>query len=643
MDSTNQIAQWPRSPKSWLWPAAAIAFLFVFYADGLRTWFVADDFAWLGLLRQVHGADDVFRILFGPAAQGTLRPFSDRGYFLLIESLFGPNSVAFKMVSFATMSADLVLVWWLVGRLTRSDWAAFTAMIAWTVNGAMSTALSWTATYGQLMCPLFLLSALVLFARYVETGDRRYWWAQLVVFFLGFGALEINIVYPVIAAAWILFAAGELSSERRRRLLLSVLPMFGLSVAFLVVHSVTVPYQKSGPYALHFDLRMAKTLFLYTRWSLVPAAWDHRTTSRFFGSHAQWAGYCLSAAVACGVGWLLWTELARRRFTVLFFATWYLATLGPLLPLSDHRTDYYLTIPLAGLAMLAGWGVACAQTAPVRARAAAAIAFLAYFGANVPVALAGARQWRERSEPVRGLVLGVEAAAAAHPGKVIAVDGLTQDLYRDSLGSHALYPFGVDSIYLAPGAERNLQPGHGITDPAEMALTPESTLRAIGTGQIRIYSPKQDHLKNVTQEYGKSLASHFAGGLPDRADAGNPLDAWLLGGGWFPVEEGVRWMNGRASVRLRGPAQAGSKVALEGHFAAGQLEKAPTRLSVSVGSDPVGTAEMRPGDTDFHVRFPLPDAWIGKPEVVFTIQVEPMNRIDGQDYGALFGKIAITR
>ena len=41
-------------------------------------WFQNDDFGWLGLPLEVSHPADVWRVLFSPAAQGTIRVFSER-------------------------------------------------------------------------------------------------------------------------------------------------------------------------------------------------------------------------------------------------------------------------------------------------------------------------------------------------------------------------------------------------------------------------------------------------------------------------------------------------------------------------------------------------------------------------------------
>src|SRR5580658_10318321 len=178
-------------PQTWstrtihlLWWLVPVVFLFWLYFDGLKTWFVADDFAWLGLIRDVHNRRDLFNVLFSPAAQGTIRPWSERGFFLLFESLFGLDSLPFRICVFITMAADVTLVAWIARRITGYRAAGFFAAVLWTASSALPTVMAWTSAYNEALCPFFLLTATALFIRYTETGRRVYWWWQLVVFIL---------------------------------------------------------------------------------------------------------------------------------------------------------------------------------------------------------------------------------------------------------------------------------------------------------------------------------------------------------------------------------------------------------------------------------------------------------------------------
>src|ERR1700691_3321228 len=159
-------------PQTWLdrmhrllWWLLPIACLFWLYSDGLKAWFMADDFAWLGLLRQVHASRSLLNALFAPEAQGTIRPWSDRGFFLLFETLFGLDSLPFRICVFITMAANLTLVAWITRRITASPVAGPLAAVLWTANASLSTVMAWSSAYNEALCPLFLLAALACFIR----------------------------------------------------------------------------------------------------------------------------------------------------------------------------------------------------------------------------------------------------------------------------------------------------------------------------------------------------------------------------------------------------------------------------------------------------------------------------------------------
>ena len=82
--------------------------------------------------------------------------------------------------------------------------------------------LGWACVYNQVHVRFFLLLAFYFLLRYIETGERRYNVWQWVVFLLGFGALELNVVYPALAAGYTLLCArkyfrGTLPHVRRFR------------------------------------------------------------------------------------------------------------------------------------------------------------------------------------------------------------------------------------------------------------------------------------------------------------------------------------------------------------------------------------------------------------------------------------------
>ncbi len=620
-----------RLPK-WTWWAVAVAFMTVLYWDGLSAWFIADDFAWLGLLRGVYTPHDLLTAMFAPAAQGTIRPWSERGFFLLYESLFGLDSVPFRVTAFATFAADLALLGWVVRRLTRSRFAAFIAAIVWTSNAALATSMTWSSAFNQFLCPLFLLGALCLFILYCETGKNRYWWLQVVVFVLGFGALEINVVYPAIALAWALFVAAP---EKRRQLAIRAGWLFPVSIAYFIVHTIAAPLPKTGDYGVHIDARIFTTLKFYLKTSLLPLDWAAFKNPVLLGK-------AIIALGAVSILALLVVELRKGRRAILFGAVWYFATLSPVLILPQHLTDYYVTTPVAGLAILAGMAISGTRTRQLWA----AVAIGAYLYAMVPVARS-ATKWRvKQTLPIETLVLGVEAAHQAHPGKAILLDGLTPDQYVNSIGQGAFYPLGIDEVYLTPGSDKDIEVTDGVADTSRTVLEPETTIHAVTSGQALVYTAAGDHLRNITVLYSLAAPAKFpqaVGGAPTHLDPGNPLYSWLLGSGWAPAEDRAAWMRGDAHVQIKSPETAGWKLALEGFFQEDQLKTGPRTLRASANGVEIGSTKISDPEASFKRLFALPDSLVGKKVLDLEIQVTPVTRKGGMDYGALFGKIAVVK
>ncbi len=631
---------WQARPGPLIWWLLPIAFLFWLYSTGLRTWFLADDFAWLGLLRDVHSFQDVLSALFTPAAQGTIRPWSERGFFLLFESLFGLDSLPFRICVFATMTVNLLLIVWITRRITGSLMAGSVAAILWAANAALVTIMAWNSSYNEAMCSLFLLGSLVLLIRYAETGRRVFWWWQLVVFILGFGALEINVVYPALAVAYVLFVAPH---ARRKPLILSLVPLWCISIIYFGVHMAVAPLPEEGHYATHIDIKMLQTLATYWRWSLAPQAlWERSQTAMeiFWIAAISLAAFCIR-------------ELARGRYTVLFFIAWFLIALAPVLSLPNHITDYYVTIPLIGIAMLAGWGFSEAWRRSSLHRTTwlwrilALIPLFAYLAGMIPTSRISSRWWLDQSRAVRGLVLGVQAAQKTHPGKTVVLDGITNSLFNMAVSDSAFSSVGLQDAYLTPGSEGRIRDDSDSGRLSQVVLAPATLRYAIAHDGVVIYSDVGDHLRNITGAWEQSNFARLASaGNPDRepsrVDVANPLLAYLLGPEWFPVESGFRWMPRRATVRLGGPRSAKDQLVLEGSCPDLQLKAGSLHLSVTVDEFPLANIQLGIRDGAFHRTVTLPPSLIGRSVVTVGLQVDRVIRDPGgRELGLVFGTIAI--
>ena len=366
-----------------------VLFLFAVYWYGLKNWFEQDDFAWLGLHHRVVDLPSLLTTMFAPMAQGTIRPWSERGFFLLFYQLFEANALPYHIAVFVTQSANLVLLWLILWRLTGSRVAATAAPILWTANSVLITPLCWVSDYNQIQCAFFLLLAFLLYVH-----DK--YWLQLAVFVLGFGALEVNIVYPAIVLSYVVLC------RRSRERIISTIPLFGISVAYFLLHSALAPTQKTGVYALHFDSSLPATFQTYWVSAIAPA-------------YAQQPTAIFVVFTAAILSFVMYEAIKGRALPFFsFFSFWFVLTLAPLLPLRDHISDYYLAIPALGLGSIFALAIVAASV-PARVIGLTAAAFFLFI--QIPVARFGTQWYMSHTRPVRTLVAGVRQAQLLHPGK----------------------------------------------------------------------------------------------------------------------------------------------------------------------------------------------------------------------------------
>lgn len=596
------------------------------YWYGLKTWFLQDDFAWLGLRLSIFTPSDFWKTLFAPMAQGTIRPLSERGFFLLFEYLFGLDALPYRIWVFATQFANLALLSLIVRRLTGSAIAGFLAPVLWAVNSSLSTAMSWTSTYNQILCAFFLLLSFWLFVRFTDTGRKQYYVAQWITFLLGFGALEVMVVYPALALVYAACCARKYAKY--------TLPLFVLSAIYAVIHRAVSPPRTDEVYRMFWDLQIITTLWTYVRWVVGP----ERLELFPWGTEQLRAGMFVFLFVGL-VGFLVW-KLWKRQWLAAFFVCWFLVPLAPLLPLKNHVSEYYLTIPAIGIAMLGAWAMADALGGPWVWKIVAAVALVMYVASNAAVALLGTHFNFERSRWARTLTLGVKRVVEIHPGKMIVLLGVTEDSFWAGVADNPFRLFGAQDVYLAPESQVGIE--HLLRDPgySRFAL-PEAALRkALDRDLAVVYQLERDRLRNVTSNYQAQLArkpiqlsSYIRGGQKVFDDQFGPE--------WYSIEQGFRWMPKSASVRIGNPGSPGETLAVRGWVPEDVVARRPEfRISVD-GLTLIRQVLDTPGG--FQATAKIPENLLSQKQLLLRLECSETFSPpgDGRPLCAAFGEFAI--
>jgi len=400
------------------------------YWPALLAWFQQDDFAWLGLLREVREGESLLGALFRPSQHGTLRPLGERAFFLILPALFGYESWPMRVAAFLTQCGSLLLAQAIMLRITGSRWAAIIAPVVWIANSKLIIGMISNGAYVHVLCGFLLLLAL-----YGAITKR--WRLMWIAFLLGFGALESMVVFPALATLWcFLYDRANL----RRALWL-----WPVSLAYYIGHMLWAPKMAGGSYSMHFDLRILSTLSRYWTWIFYP---DNLTA--FTGLPERVAMFSAIAGTVLLLAVTLHGVL-KKQWRAFLFLCWFVMLLAPVLPLPGHVTDYYLTIPLAAFGMLAGYAVTVWRW-PV-------VAWLAlYLALTVPCAYRGTKWWQQRSLVAKHLVKRVFAVREANPGKTIVLEGVNDEQFWAAIAHYPFVERRKTYVFLSNDARERITP-----------------------------------------------------------------------------------------------------------------------------------------------------------------------------------------
>jgi hypothetical protein len=505
--------------------------------------------------------------------------------------------------------------------------------VFWTLNAALAIPLAWTSAYNQILCATFLLGAFHLLMRWAETGERRFLVWQMVVFILGFGALEHNVVYPALAAAWLVLSG-------RWRKLPWMIPPALISALYLYLHNLAAPKSaRSGPYLLYTD---PQSLWSTLVWYLEHASGGVRLQGLLVPGWLKVAGAASVTVLGVALaGFIVW-RLSRRDWTVLFPIAWFVILIAPVLPLRDHRSHYYLTLPLIGFAMLGGWSAAAAWRAGWLGRGMAGLLSLWYLTTTIPVGHEVVSYYHEHSLRVRNLVLGVQYAHSLHPDKIILLNGVDSDLFWFGVNDKPFWLAGVQNVFLTPGSENTIQRHPQLGDPTNHVLPALQTLRAIDASGVVVYAAGGSQLRNITAMYTNLARSRLRPVPAQRIDVGHPVFADQLGVGWYDADNGFRWMGQKATVRLGLPESGRGTVVIEGYCPDTQLTQGAVVATLLVADKVISSKEIA-SVGGFRMEAPLPHLDKNLTEVEIEIGVNRTIRPpgDGRELGLAFGTFAI--
>jgi hypothetical protein len=311
----------------------------------------------------------------------------------------------------------------------------------------------------------------------------------------------------------------------------------------------------------------------------------------------------------------------------------------PVLPLKNHFTEYYVTVPVMGLVMLGAW---------VITEARGAVLFIAIVLAAVYLAVSiednrtAERFYYDRSRKMKYLVTALQSLPKADANKKILLAGVDNSFFWSGFFDDPFRLIGIRAIYLAPGSEQSIDAHPEWGGIGRFVISPENALSALNNGTGVVYELDGRLLRDVTAPRLTALSEYVAT-HSQYVDVGDPSYQNRVGPTWYPPERGSRWMPKTATVQISGPQNTGQVLEVTGYCPAALLAKGPLQVSFSADGVKIATPTLTTPDQSFDLQFPMPSQLVGTKSIEIEIEVSRTIQVpqDPRELGLIFGTFRI--
>ena len=259
---------------------------------------------------------------------------------MLDREVFGLNPAGFHLTNFLLHSANTMLVFLILKRLTREVWPSICVAVLFAVHPLHVESVAWVAERKGLLCAFFVFLTIGAFVRYVECGKRRWYFAAILAFALSLLSKMTLVTLPLVLLLIDYWPAnrygqpgrqGRLKIETFWKRALEKLPFFGLSMALAsisywgyVYTGVMIPVSQ-----IPFGSRILSGLTHYIAYIWKTLWPDNLSVIYPPGPEtvSLWAG--MGAGLLIVVLTVLAVKVARTRPYLILGWGWYLIMLFP--------------------------------------------------------------------------------------------------------------------------------------------------------------------------------------------------------------------------------------------------------------------------------------------------------------------------
>ena len=278
--------------------------------------------------------------------------------------LFGLNPAGHHITSLILHIANTLLLFLVLKSATACVLQSAFVAAAFALHPLHVESVAWVSERKDVLSTLFWLLTIAAYLRYVKRGDIYSYTLILITFILGLMAKPMLVTLPFVLMLLDYWPLDRLRSGRLLKLILEKVPLLIVSAVWCVITFVV--QQRTGTVAgmtmLSLNARVANALTAYLIY-LKKTFWPSGLAVSYpYPADAPpiWQTAVCALALLGISAWAVW--LGRRYRYLLVGWLWYLGTLVPVIGIvqvgSHSMADRYTYVPLVGIFIMVGWGIA---------------------------------------------------------------------------------------------------------------------------------------------------------------------------------------------------------------------------------------------------------------------------------------------
>ena len=273
---------------------------------------------------------------------------------------FGLNPGIHHLVNVLIHSANAVLLFFLLRRLTQLVWpsAMVAALFAW--HPAHVESVAWIAERKDVLSTCFGLLAMMSYARFAQENSRRHFWLALFWFAFSLMAKPMLVTLPCVLLLLDYWPLERLAAKPFRwSLVWEKAPFFLLSAASSVVTCYAQRPAMNSLEATPLSFRLANAVTAITDY-LSALIWPANLAVLYPLGRITIPALMLATVVLLSISAAVWLTRERQRCW-LFGWLWFLGTLVPVIGLVQvggaARADRYTYVPSIGIGIAVVFGL----------------------------------------------------------------------------------------------------------------------------------------------------------------------------------------------------------------------------------------------------------------------------------------------